>query len=505
MKEKNQNIKNELGKVIYLNIAFPISASYLKNNIGHEIINFFADDNGKFNYYLNNNGMVKETPKPDVVFTITYVSTGLYKILNKAIIEDVEPAAKGYTEDSKTPYEMQKEKFKYDDKPLESYFEDNPSGNTILSTYKCEKIFKPEKDLFLKFHTKKSIENSNVINLEFNAPRNANRIINLESNDMKKLEKIADDSDLWKKPIEAFEKYMEKYALKVEKSRKYNYFRRLGIEYQENQFSNAIKFFLEEGDIVDNFVDCLSKIPNNFDNPSNFNKKTKTQNKFYIKREYYDIDLLLLNFDTKEKGKPENEKIIIIENKIKSYITITDEDKSLEDHARKIYESIFDDQDWNLIKQKLNDLDINLENDSEAVSIPNQLSKYYIFAVMMAIKRGWSNEQIKNNIKCFFLCPEYSKINYNYHLVERHLQNNSSIEKEGVFFLQEKYKLITYTDILNIFTLLKKEITNKELKIFFVDFLEALKIHTEDRDDSLEQRMIKMFVERSNRLKETNS
>ena len=100
------------------------------------------------------------------------------------------------------------------------------------------------------------------------------------------------------------------------------------------------------------------------------------------------------------------------------------------------------------------------------------------------------------NIKCFFLCPEYSKHLYDLS-PDGYLNNNKYVEGNDILFLQEKYKLITYKDILEIFKKLINKNTKDKFNILLEDFIEALSIHAKDRDDSLEQKMIELFYNRS--------
>ena len=61
------------------------------NNIGHEIINLYQDDNGDNYVHLNSNGTIEKgkVSKGDVLLIVQYYSTGKYMVLAKAIIEEI--------------------------------------------------------------------------------------------------------------------------------------------------------------------------------------------------------------------------------------------------------------------------------------------------------------------------------------------------------------------------------------------------------------------------------
>lgn len=195
------------------------------------------------------------------------------------------------------------------------------------------------------------------------------------------------------------------------------------------------------------------------------------------------------------------EKIVIIENKIKANVTPSDNDKTLKEQVEKVFRSVYQiecskklsNQETNEINTIYKELGINLETKS----IPSQLSKYYIYAFILAKKRNWSEEKIKNDINCFFLCPEYSKVLYE---VSKggYLENNTFVGKNEILFLQEKYKFKTYRDILPVFkNCLKKEKNRDKYWYLLEDFTNNIQLQAKDRDESLEQSMIKLFYSRS--------
>ena len=66
------------------------AGEYLKNNIGHEIINLFRDDKGKNYIYINEDGKITPQFNDNVhaIFLVSWVEKGVMEILAKA--EDLE-------------------------------------------------------------------------------------------------------------------------------------------------------------------------------------------------------------------------------------------------------------------------------------------------------------------------------------------------------------------------------------------------------------------------------
>ena len=86
-------------------------------------------------------------------------------------------------------------------------------------------------------------------------------------------------------------------------------------------------------------------------------------------------------------------------------------------------------------------VDEGLKNRGKKAS---QLSKYYIIAVYWAVRAGWDDAKIEEDIYCYFLCPEYHRFNYKV-LGSGKLDSN--------FAFADKYTLVTY---LNVYEVLKK-------------------------------------------------
>ena len=475
---------------ILLNVVFPHSAGYFdkKGNIGHEIIDIFGADDGKYNYYVNPRGLIDGKKFPEIVISISQASTGLYKILNKAVVKDCEEAALAKKANAKNAnlQKEQEKKFKYNGKYLENYFEDNPGKSTVLSSLKCEGIYEPSKPLYFAFKSfKRKKLKSGFYRIESTSPGRTTRFINFNQEDQKMLETLVDNDELWEKdPIKSFKKYADEYN----ESADFNYFKEIGVKDQELQYSNAIRFFLDDYGLANDFLKRIGC-------------SVEKDDGFRIEREAYNIDLLFTNFNKFAKPKDNaKEKIVIIENKIKANVTPSDNDKTLNEQIEEIYEYVYGDESKNVQSKGMNDCRKYFDSNDQTGKVPSQLSKYYIYAVMLANKRGWPEKKIKNDIKCFFLVPEYSRVHYDVSKTG-YLENNTFVGKNEPLFLQEKYKLITYKDILPVFEeCLKTADPNKKVNLFLEDFIGSMRDQSKDRDDSLEQEMIKLFYLRSKNI-----
>lgn len=479
----NLQLAKEKKHTIFLNKVFPEGADYLRANIGHEIINIFGGDNNEYHYYLNPYGLVNEKEIPDYILSICKVSPKVYKVLNMAVIDCPEEDSIAQKNKAQGLYEKQQKRYKYNGIFLEQYFDSNSSGNTVLASFKCKGIYEPIKPLFITFNYPQSSVKENCINLVSIGDGRTTVFKKFNQDDQNKLEEIVTTPGLWqKKPIKSFKDYVAQY--KNIRNGGFSYFKELGIEDQELQYSNAIKLFLYDKERIYAFLKHIG---------CNISKKDN----FIIAREHYNIDLLFTNFNLKDPSGKDEEKIIIIENKIKANITPSDKDKTINEQIEKVYCDIFQRNSSDFSEndkaqiQKISEF-LGVTNSN----VPSQLSKYYIYSVILAKNRDWDDEQIKNNIQCFFLCPEYSRMQYEVN-ENGYLQNNTFTGKSEKLFLQEKYKLITYKKIYNIFKGFIKPGSKTKSNIFLEDFVEALANQAKERDDSLERKMIELFYQRS--------
>ena len=472
----------------FLNNIFP-GSSYLNNdtNIGHEIIDIFGADNNEFYYYLNKNGQTNDVPKE--IVSITGIGNGLYKIINKATGIELLESAKTKVS-PKDSYRKQKKNFLYNGHPIADYLKNNKYNQkyneSTLVTYKCKSVVSPKYEMFIAFAKSSVKENKkrHIYKLESVKNPRALRVVRLSEKDIKTMSEIVKSSNWNDTPIPS---YKDKYddIKSMVNGHNEGLFEILNIDSQELPYSNFLKYIFDATKTTNDFLRFV------------FKDKSVGKAPYEIDREKFNTDLLFTNF--KSCKKIDDQKIYIIENKIDSAITLSDrEARTLDQQIEKVCKAIL---------EKDNDEEDDAEKDSENIrltqevanfihgevgdygdKIHTQLSKYYIFAVLTAKLNKWSDEKIRKDIRCALLCPEYSRYQYSF--------DRNSFLKDNGYILEEKYRFITYKQVLDFFE--KINVTNPSLKAKFDIFIDAIQLKAKDRDDSRERTMIERFFKMMN-------
>lgn len=474
-KEESREKKVKKQSNVILNIVFP-NSSYNNTNIGHEIIDIFGADNDCYYYYLNPNGQANYTPR--AILSIVRIGKGFYKVLNKAEVEKLVDGAKNDNKPSES-FNKQRKKYMYGGQSIENYlniYNQEKDGSTLV-TYECKKIYSPKHDTYIALKNSGIEQNERkyIYKLNNTDIRRALRVVNFDNDDTAVLHKIVEDSDNWNdKPID---KYIDKipYIKAMIEEHEDDLFEVLGISSLEIPYSNFLKYILDNTKLTGAFLEEV------------FEDKNLGQINFKISREEFNIDLLFTNFDScKDKTK---HKIFIIENKIDSSITLSDsEATNEEDQVTKAYKRITK-------KENIEDDDIkavlNIIGSRNSTEIISQLSKYYIYAVIIAILNGWETNTIRDNIKCALLCPEYAKSQYQYNIKDNYLSGNK-------YFLENEYRLVTYNDVYKFFKDHEDKIKDETLRKIF---LLAIRSKAKEYDNSIELRMIERFYKMGNQKK----
>lgn len=467
---------------IILNNVFPDATYNMGNNLYHETINMFQTDDGKFFLHLNANGTYDKEEPVDVL-NVARAGKGLYQILSIAENCRVVKGA-GITEQDmgRDRYEAQINKIKYGESYVENYFADNKTfcgekEKDLFVTFECDGIYEPNSAIYIAFN--KCVQsNSAVISEKISKEKFSAtcRIVNLTDEDQEKIRNILPDEQSRRK-VGTFEQRYNELKEKSGISYEENYFSVLGVDKKELQYSNAIAKILQfREEWISKFIKEVLHVEN------------CKQNAFEIKREEKNTDILFRDL-TKETGK-----IIIIENKVEAGLTLS-KYNNLGDQAKAVFRDVFS---VNKGKEEQNE---NWKNYNDKIFeekdlLPSQLSKYYLYALCWALKAGWSVEQIKNNIYCFFLCPEYHKNVYE--------TDDDMLSIPYAF--ANKYKRITYKRIKDIFNKIfdKQEMKNltDNQKFIVQGFLAAVSDLAKERDDSIEVKMIRRFIERHDKLQQ---
>lgn len=474
---------------IILNNVFPNATYNTGDNLYHETINLFKSDNGKSFIHLNANG-IYDKEEPIDVLNVTRAGKGLYQILSVAkncrVVAGAGITGRGNGEER---YNAQRGKITYGGLFVEDYFADNKTfygekEKDLFVTFECDGIYEPNSAIYIAFNNfdNRCVQRGSTIISEKISKKKFSstcRIVDLTGEDQEKILKILPNEQNMRK-VGTFEQRYNELKEKSGISHEENYFSVLGVDKKELQYSNAIVKILQfrEGWILEFMKEVL-------------HVENCKQNVFEIKREEKDTDILFRDL-TKEAGK-----IIIIENKVEAGLTLS-KYNNLEDQAKAVFRDVFSVEKG---KEEQNE---NWENYNDKIFagkdlLPSQLSKYYLYALCWALKAGWSAEQIKNNIYCFFLCP-------NYH------ENMYSVDNKKLtipYAFADKYKMITYSTIKVIFEKVKgvkgeneKDLTPHQ-KFIVEDFFDAVSALAKKRDDSVELSMIRMFIERHDKLQQT--
>ena len=424
--------------------------SYLSSNLGHEVINMYQADNGKYYIYLNSTGNFAEehSEKIDKMLFVKHYVQGVFEVIGKAEgLEDVPGANMSLSRDVKFDgvdeeiFELQKGYVDneggvfYGGKSIFDIF-NGAEQQSIFITYKAEKVYRTKngmrificcKNLKNEFNLLGTISeekehNIKIIELpEYNQASQSLKqyIYPTNTNSYDNLLNLINDERLWEDNI----KKVDRCELKS--PRKVSLFDICQIQNNENCFSNALAYFMTRPEYYGLWKGF-------------FEKYGITLNKnFLVERE---VSSKIKDDKCNHKEKPnggridllisDEENIVVIENKIKSDVNAVDADK---------------------------------DNST-------QLDRYVNYVEWVSI------QNYKNKPNCLFLIltPKY---------------NIPTISEE----MGKIYKIITYAELYSY--LEKLSVFSNDTN--FVAFFEAMKRHTyENVNDYLYYEMQEKFFRR---------
>ncbi|MBO4588126.1 MAG: PD-(D/E)XK nuclease family protein [Bacteroidales bacterium] len=441
------NITNkEKTPAILINIMY--SGSYLKENLGHEVINLIATDNDEHYIYVNPIGKIgKDAIKK---YNIEYILLGqltnakTVKVIAKAtglkMLESTKEALTGEGHNAnegkilqiiydRHKKELKLKDVKYGGKKLEDIF---PDERQLLATFKADKVVMAKKETYIYAYDYKEDEENKLPESyhdrekSFEFAKQKPYMYFPKTNkkggelpDYEKLLYIIEHTEWEENSVEEYnpDKVIPTSMLEI-----------MGKEFSELSYSNMIHYFLAnytklQGPFIE-FLTITKK------NPS-----IPPTSSFEIYREYHpesnnkSQDGFENESDNKKSSSPIDllikygENRIIIENKIKAEIGA-------------------------------------LKTDGEG----NQLTRY-----VEELKKYENVDEEK--IHCFILTPKYHKID-----IEQLSEQMEGANKK----LLKKYKSITYEDLHNFFEKNKRFISTDR---YLEEFLSALKLHASDTDD----------------------
>ncbi len=165
-------------KSFVLNVMY--NGKYLNENMGHEVINLFKDDNGNNYLYLNPYGnfakvhqgevevmlMVMSVPQRNM-FEVVAIATGLEDVFKPTTGFNASLDKSKYTTANKKAYDKVRQyqldyiktnKVAYGGVALDKLFA-NDQQQAIYITYKAESVIIPEKRIFITFKDSVGLEN----------------------------------------------------------------------------------------------------------------------------------------------------------------------------------------------------------------------------------------------------------------------------------------------------------------------------------------------------------
>ncbi len=275
------------------------NGNYLKEgNLGHEVINLYQSDNGKFYIYLQPLGSfnASRAGKFDSILLVKGIGGGRLEIIGKA--EGLEEI---YSNKIAQETYIKENKITYGGVLLNKLFETNNFQQTICITFKAESVVEPAKPLYIQFGGKTADANVSVLTQVNHAKTSLKQYISSEINDkdFQTLRKVIDNKSLWKT------ENVKQVGKISENTFPYTMFDICGIRYNELAYSHALYHFLNtDKDFASQLAVQLLGIKEGFDED------------YQVYREKENIDILI----------EDSKHVVIIENKIKSAINGTKKD-----------------------------------------------------------------------------------------------------------------------------------------------------------------------------------
>lgn len=325
------------------------AGDYLKDNIGHEIINLFKTDDGDNYIYVNPYGtLAADHDEVESILLVRRLEGGILEIIAKAekLERIVTNKSDGDLLNEQKDY-LKSHRIVYGKVPLDRIFDGNESNSTYVS-FKAGEIKAPKDPIYL-YNSKSKIKPDKTygVKMEGNfASQSLHQFYNQNKNDYTVLRKILDDKSRWgDDPTKLVEVEFDKSKTNI------NILTILGKDHDELAYSNLIAYLLSSDEELskDFFSSVLGLTP---------------WGKLSVRREVKNIDLLL----------SDDNNIVVIENKIKSAINgVKNTDQSI----------------------------VNGEKDMES-----QLSKYYDYANSL----GKQNNKM---VSFFIFSPDYNRLDLN--------------------------------------------------------------------------------------------
>ena len=404
---------------------------YNKENVGHEFINLFPSDDGKWNFYISPYGIVKEEcDKLDYLLLVEHINKkySLLAIATNLISSGVYSISKNDNQNKVSVQDENKEngEIKYFNKALKDWFKNQ--DNTLYVSYKLSnngKVYVPKKEIILELEAKEKDKNNDKNKDKIVVKKNCIYLPRtyFDKGETKEKDKerkqITGQSqsgyfriDKFEQKFSAIEQYLEDATNTTNNKAVIPSFKKslldiIGRPSDELAFSNWLNTYLKNDLFFDYFLEnCLSLPLSKKDNrKAKVEQSTSNRNR---------VDLWLEN----------DEYIVLIENKVQSSI-----------HTSKTK----DDQ------------------------IVSQLDDYY--------KKGEEEKKKRNkSLKAFLICPDY----YNSYYHVENINGTTLWDKDK--WVEIPYSKIKKTVNKFINEKLKTEEDKKKYP-YIEDFVDAIEKH----------------------------
>lgn len=235
-------------KGIVLNRMY--AGDYLSTNLGHEVINMFQADDEKHYLYLNAKGNFTKTGKNiETMLLVRGIGEGRVEVVGMAKnLNAIESACCTLPRDigkiNTKVREVQNDLLKnvtYDEVPIFDIF-GTEGQQSVYASYWVEKdnFFIPKKRLIINFKNSTKKENTDITLNNHNFASYSLRQFILKGDDLQKLEELCNKGELW-------DVDNKKISNKnIAEERKISLFDICQIQNDENRFSNAISYFIQQ-------------------------------------------------------------------------------------------------------------------------------------------------------------------------------------------------------------------------------------------------------------------
>lgn len=258
---ENESVNNRTG--IVLNRMYV--GDYLSNNIGHEVINLFQADNGGHYVYLNSRGNLaaEHNGKIGYMLFVKYYEKGEVEVLGKAVgLEEAAGVACSLSrklgeEDihlsgEQQTYIEEKEKGVFYNKASILKIFEGAGQQNIYITYKAKAVYRTQKDKKIIIHFGKDYEDKEgliVLENYQQAKASLKQYIYPSANneDYTKLLEIINNDEYWEKEVvRNVNDEIKNIGSKLNVYRENSLFDICRIQNDENRFSDALKYFMEQ-------------------------------------------------------------------------------------------------------------------------------------------------------------------------------------------------------------------------------------------------------------------